>query len=814
MFVALLPVGLVLLLTGTKNRSSIADAEFARAEAASDRVTIELERYLTMLEQFALQLQGDAMLNDPDTPSVARDRELQRMVDEHELVDSAQRISLPSSTDRIEVRSKPPETNLFWRVRMDKTGEVIELSAPLARIWRIIDPAQLGQTGGGMLLDKTGRVLSHRNKTLIHSQPNTANIGNGDELYINAMGESFYTIANPIGSPTGRSDLQLELVFLIPAGPINDLILQTGIMQIAIGMFTSIVAWVLGSVLAGRLASGLEDAAKVAQEVAGGKTAARMPNEGPVEMRRLGVAFNNMIDKLKAHQDGLEQLVKERTSDLEALSEQHKQLAAQLKAANDASEDGVWLVSLDGKPLSHNRAFCSLFGVEGETIDIVEIGEQVLAKFEDSEAVMDWMGDAFQSPNNGPQQGRWPMCDRENGMMAGYWAPVANDVGEIFAVLFAFRDLTQEYQLQAELADARRMETLGNLTSSIAHEFNNLLSSVIGNIELVRPEKDSPLNDAHAAANRAVEMVRGLLGFSQQNWLEIEPVDLRDLVMDIQRRYYSSGKRVTWEFDFPSDLRPLAADRTKIRQVMEELIDNAIDASPTTCAICFSASNLQVGDEHRVEIRISDRGNGTAPHMLDRMFEPFVSTKEGHRGLGLAMCHGVVLQHGGVITSEANSDGGLTMVLDLIAADVEEVVPVRYGLASDQTRPALSEGAVLVVDDDPRVRLVTEAILRKGGYRVLSAENGVQALDAFKKLGEHICLVVLDLRMPGMMGTEVLESLRKDHDYVPVVICSGYLGDFDPNRLEGLIGPQALLEKPVSAKKLLEVAESAIALGG
>ena len=816
---ALLPVSLVLLLTGTELRESIINAEFSTAEGAANRVEVELNQYLERIERIAEDLRLDPMLNDPDTPAEARDREIQRLVGAQDLITSGRIMPGIESGMKAQVYNpKSKESELIWRVPLKGTGETLELHSSLADIWRIMDPAELGKTGGAVLLDPNGWVLAHRNKTQIHSRVNFKGLGKRELGYTDPYGDSFLTIARPIVSPTGGSTARFRLVFLIPKQPIDAVLMRTRVGQMGIGVLTSIVALIVGAMLARRLARGLEVVSSVSETVAGGNIAARLPDEGPAEIRRLAGAINHMIDELEAHQNRLGDLVQARTTDLAALTDQHRQVAAQLKAANDASKDGLWLVSVDGVPLSHNMAFSKMFDID-EDSPIEEVGRKLLERFDDADAVLQWLDRAFGDPSKPPEPDRFDLSDSDDGVYSGYAAAVREPDGAPFAILFAFRDLSEEQRLQHELSEARRMEAVGHLTGSIAHEFNNLLTSVIGNIELVDPEsgESSSLGKAHSAASRAAELVRGLLSFSQQSWLEIHPVSVPELFDSLRLRYQERSEPINWVFDLPQDLWPVAADQAKLHQVVEQLCDNALEAGAGNCRIAVAARNVSGEDScARVEITISDDGGGVDDEVRERMFEPFYSTKNGRPGLGLAMCQGLIRQHGGSLIAEPSSSGnGLTLKLTLDAVDPK--LAMQGGLKPISTPEYVAdstERCVFVVDDDPHVRLVTEAILKRGGYRVHSFEDGPEALKAYRSLEEQVSLVVLDLRMPKMMGTEVLERLRRNHAFVPVIICSGYLGDFDPVLLEGLAGPQALLEKPVGAQQLLSAAEDAIALVG
>ena len=384
-------------------------------------------------------------------------------------------------------------------------------------------------------------------------------------------------------------------------------------------------------------------------------------------------------------------------------------------------------------------------------------------------------------------------------------------------MLFSFADLTDEYQLQTELEAAKRMETVGHLAGSIAHEFNNLLSGVMGNLEIAEALESQAsatraVAQAKNSATRAIELVRDMLSYSQRDWLQLEPVEVHGWLQNIVNETApDEGAKIT--IDVPNSLPPIKIDRRKMTQVVSQLLNNAMDAMPKGGAIKITVKTSTDSDgKPSMEILVSDSGHGMNIDVSERIFEPFFTTRKGKQGLGLSMSHGIVGQHGGELTCASAEGKGTQMRILLPVGEVDRKMPGESS-ASSGLNPILSKDSqIMVIDDDPRVRLVTVAILKRGGHKVVEFESGSTALDYFAEHQRQVSLIVLDLRMPEMMGTEVLEQLRKRFEYVPVIICSGYLRDLEA--LDGNIHPDALLEKPVAAAQLLQTVEETLVLSG
>ncbi len=389
----------------------------------------------------------------------------------------------------------------------------------------------------------------------------------------------------------------------------------------------------------------------------------------------------------------------------------------------------------------------------------------------------------------------------------------------------------QQRQLEAQVQQLQKLESLGALAGGVAHDFNNILVGVLGNAELALDDlpEDSPgrrrLERVVTSAQRAAELVNQLLAYSGQGQFLIEKLDLSQLAERLRDLISASiSKKAVLTVEATHGPVWVDADPAQLHQVLINLITNASDALEEQAgSIRLATGRTRVGNRDldgdiRAEdfepgdvafIEVADDGSGMDAETRDRIFDPFFTTKFVGRGLGLAAVLGIVLGHRGAIRIDSRPGEGtaIRVLLPLAAPPARPVAPAagRAGEPAD-----LPPGTFLVVDDDPAVReFVTEALERSGGT-VLLASDGAEGVDVYRRRADEIDLVLLDVMMPVMNGAETFHELRLIHPEVRVVLMSGFSEQLATNGLAEN-GPDGFLQKPYSPEELTRMIRDVLA---
>ena len=385
------------------------------------------------------------------------------------------------------------------------------------------------------------------------------------------------------------------------------------------------------------------------------------------------------------------------------------------------------------------------------------------------------------------------------------------------------------YQLDAQMQQIQKLESLGLLAGGVAHDFNNLLTAVLGNTELAlrdlpatAPARE-PLGEIRTIACRAADLCRQLLAYSGGGGFVSEPIAPKNIVEEISRILeVSVSAKVRLIFRFAADVPLVVGDPTQIRQVVMNLITNASEAiGDREGVITLSLSKRPIERSHLrdfvvstdaaegtyLELTVSDTGCGMDEATRSRVFEPFFSTKFTGRGLGMAAVLGIVRGHKGAIRVASQVGKGTTVTVLLPAAAPEVRLPVEPAPPAPGARP--TNAAVLVVDDNARVLQAVSQLVGALGYPVLTAASGQEALRVFGEHHAQIGCVLLDLTMPDMDGLETMQALRAVDPKVRIVLSSGYSEQAVRRRISG-DGPTHFLQKPFVEDDLKAAIESAL----
>lgn len=375
-----------------------------------------------------------------------------------------------------------------------------------------------------------------------------------------------------------------------------------------------------------------------------------------------------------------------------------------------------------------------------------------------------------------------------------WYSPLHNGDGHIGGAIGVAIDVTERQRLHAQLLQSQKMEAIGRLAGGIAHDFNNLLTVIFGYSELLLAAlaEDDPrredLGEIRRAAASAAALTRQLLAFSRRQILQPVVLDLNATILNLEGMLQRLiGEDVPIELRLGPGLGCVHADPTQIEQVIMNLAANARDAMPNGGNLTIETSDVALSEADirargwgspgaYVRLRISDTGEGMTPDVRARVFEPFFTTKEMGKGtgLGLSTVYGIVKQSGGFIAVESAPGQGTAFLIDFPL--VEQCVA---DIANPQMAETATRGAetVLLVEDDEHVRDLTRRALERHGYRVLTASNADEALGLAMKHRDSIRLLLTDVVMPGLSGSELADRLLSNCPGLKVLYTSGYTED-------------------------------------
>ena len=558
-----------------------------------------------------------------------------------------------------------------------------------------------------------------------------------------------------------------------------------------------------------RIAGPLEDLARAAHAI--GRSPATpvpvTPATAPREVRLLRDELGAMAATLSDTLAGLDHKVHERTAELALATARNDTFFA-------AAMDGM-LMLRDGVVAQVNDAFCRMTGrSRGE---LLTLSVQDLAPGDPPEVRT---ARRAQLASTGQVRFETAMrtADRGDIPIEVVVTAVPHALGHSFAVV---RDVSERHRaeaerqkLEAQLRQSQKLEAVGTLAGGIAHEFNNVLALVAGNVELSQSELptehpvQSHLSSASRAAARAASLVRRILAFSQTQNERREVLDVAPIVADVATLLRAAvPSMVAVRTEIAKQLPPIAADPEQLQQVLLSLGSNAADAMPHGGELTIRVSARRRSDDpaaRRVEITVTDTGAGMDRRTAERAFEPFFTTKPvgAGTGLGLSVAHGIVTAHGGTIEISSQPGHGT-------AVHVSLPVAARGGASTTARVPSVQAARVLVVDDEPEIVEILTRQLSLMGYLVDGRNGPHEALEALAEASPPYAAIVSDLAMPTMSGLELAEEVRRRHPDVAFVLCSGRLTDADRVGASRL-GVAGVLEKPFSGRRLAEVLGQAV----
>lgn len=396
--------------------------------------------------------------------------------------------------------------------------------------------------------------------------------------------------------------------------------------------------------------------------------------------------------------------------------------------------------------------------------------------------------------------------------------------GERMTLAF-LRDITERKRLEAQLVQAQKMEAIGQLAGGVAHDFNNILTAIIGYATLMemKMNEGDPLKSYTkqilTSANRAAQLTQGLLAFSRKQIVILKPLNIVEVVSNLRNMLARLiGEDVELIITTKESFLNVMADRVQMEHVLINLITNARDAMSKGGTITIETSQMKMDDEfirthqfgkpgYYALISVKDTGTGIESHLMDKIFNPFFTTKEVGKGtgLGLSIVYGIIKQHNGFIDVESELRKGTVFKIYLPLIDVikgEDIIKEDH---------VIIEGGetILVCEDDETIRALVKEILEHSGYRIIESRDGDDAIKRFQEYGHVIDMVILDMVMPKKNGIEVYEEIKKIKPDIKALFISGYPKEVLKKR--GMPYEELrIVQKPITPLELLKLVREVI----
>ena len=559
-------------------------------------------------------------------------------------------------------------------------------------------------------------------------------------------------------------------------------IMMTGLVII---LFASLLAWLVGSLSA----RPIENLASVARRIGEGDLDARAEATTRDETGMLAESINQMTANLKSTLASRDEIARE----VKRREEAEKQLLF-LSTSVEQAKEAISITNTEGIIEYINPAFTELTGYSqseaiGKSQGILKSGLQSGRFFEkmwhDIRAGAAWSG---RIENRRKDGSHYP------AMMT--ISPIVGENGNVSHFVSTQQSLTEYEELENHLRQTQKMEAVGVLVGGIAHDFNNMLAGIIGNLYLAKRKADSPyllgkLENIEALSFRASGMIKRLLTFARKDMVEMKPFGLTSFIKETSKLNRASiPENIALEINLCQKELLVYGDPTQLQQVIINLLSNAYDAvaeverpeirlrlEEFTANQEFYAAHPDIESSNFAHLIVEDNGCGISDEDKEHIFEPFFTTKEvgSGSGLGLSMAYGSIKSHSGVIEVENSSGQGVAFHIYLPIINEEEDAFVPHA-DSDQALRGQGE-TILVVDDNEVVRLATREVLESIGYRVLEAEDGVDAVSKFAAHRSEIALIIMDVVMPKMGGAKAVKRIKDTAPRVKVIYATGYNKD-------------------------------------
>ena len=491
-----------------------------------------------------------------------------------------------------------------------------------------------------------------------------------------------------------------------------------------------------------------------------------------------------------------------------------------LAVAVEQSTESIMITDVEGAILYVNAAFEAVTGYDAE--EVIGKRPDILKSGRHDEAYIARLWKTISAGET--WEGRFTNRRKDGNLYEeeAVIYPIRDASGQLVNFVSISRDITQEAAIEKHLRQQQKMNAVGELAGGVSHDFNNILTAILGYVALCLNTVDEEsktylyLQEILKAGDRAAKLVRQILTFSRQEEQQFHSLALQPIIEDSLSLVQTTMKKnIALEMQVDPDCGPIMGDTTQLQQVIVNLCTNAVHAlgkeQPGTLAV--SLSRIEVTADHPVEqavelsegpyacLTVSDTGCGMSQEVQERIFEPYFTTKKSGEGtgFGLSIVHGIVRKHRGVITVVSEQGRGTTFSLYfplLNAPAGQEATPDGGSTVREQ-----GHGCILFVDDDQTILSMGREILESYGYDVITAPDGRKALELFSSDPAGYDAVVTDYSMPEMNGHELIREVRSVRQDIPAILCSGYMEKVEGEDL-GKLGHTTYMGKPIDWRML------------
>ncbi|MGD9231788.1 MAG: ATP-binding protein, partial [Desulfobacterales bacterium] len=489
----------------------------------------------------------------------------------------------------------------------------------------------------------------------------------------------------------------------------------------------------------------------------------------------------------------------------------------------EESPFGISIIDESGEYKYINPKFIEIFGY---TLEDIPTGKEWFKKaFPNSEyrhlVISVWKNDLKKSTFRESRPRTFKVTCKDGSEKIIHFKAVTLEAGSQFVI---YEDITNQEQLENQLRQAQKMESIGTLAGGIAHDFNNILGIILGNTELAMDDiyEGNParfnLQEIRQATLRAKDVVRQLLSFARKTSLEKKPTNIAPIIIESLKLLRASiPTSIEIRRNITKDLDTILADPTQINQVLINLCTNADHAMPDGGILEVNLKNVELDEDSKtqysnldsgryVNLTVTDNGQGMNPEIIGRIFDPYFTTKEVGKGtgLGLSVVHGIVKSHGGGISVDSELGKGTSFRIYFPVIEREAVMETE----PDKELPTGNE-RILYIDDEESMVHIGRNMLERLGYQVEAKSSPVKALELFHANPDRFDLVISDMTMPQMTGDQLVQEILKIRPDIPTILCTGFSEKIEKEKVKQM-GIGQYIEKPINRSDLAKMVRNVL----